>query len=286
MSILAVGTLAFDTIETPTDRRERILGGSGTFFSFAASHFVPVRLVGMVGNDWPLDYSRLLEDRGIDLSGVSKRADRKTYFWHGRYHSDFQERDTLAWESHGFEHFHPTVPAAFRSSRFVYLGAATPSVQLRLLDQCASPECVFADTVDAWIETARDDLLKLMARVDCFFINQSEAVSLSGHSDLHSAIRWIQDQGPKTVVLKLGKHGSILLHSDRLATFEAKQVQQVVDPTGAGDSFAGGMVGYLATKEHIDFEVLSQSIQVGTEVASYTIQGFSIEGLARYVQRS
>jgi sugar/nucleoside kinase (ribokinase family) len=281
MTLLAIGTVAFDSIDTPFDTRSRILGGSATYFSYAASFFVPVRLVGMVGKDWPDRYSQLLADRGIDLTGLIQHPTNDTYFWHGRYSQDLQDRETLVWNVNGFDQFKPVVPAAFRDSRIVYLGAAAPSVQLETLEQCPESQLVVADTVDAWIETARDDLDRLLARIDCLLINDSEARQYTGVQNLVKAGKALQAQGPRTVIIKKGEHGCLFFHNDLVAPCPAFPSESVIDPTGAGDSFAGGLVGHLASLPSIDESGWMDAIHTGTVVASFTVSGFSIEGLQR-----
>lgn len=281
MSLLAVGTVAFDTIETPLDSRVRILGGSATYFSFAASFFAPVRLVGMVGKDWPEGYSRLLAERGIDLSGLVRNPDNNTYFWHGKYSDDLQNRETLAWEVNGFDRFLPVVPDHFRDSKIVYLGAAAPSVQMHTLDQCPNSELVIADTVDAWIETARADLERLLPRIDCLLINEAEARQFTQEQNLVRAGKLLQSFGPDKVIIKKGEHGCLLFSGEWVAPCPAFPTHDVIDPTGAGDSFAGGLVGYLVSQTQRDNEAWLRAIQVGTVVASYTVGGFSLEGLQK-----
>lgn len=281
MSLLAVGTVAFDTIETPTDRRDRILGGSATFFSIAASLFTHVRLVGMVGKDWPIAYSELLSSRGIDLAGLFVHPSFDTYFWHGKYGQDLQDRETLVFEMNGFDQFDPVVPELFRDSEFVFLGAACPSVQLKTLEQCQNPKLVVADTVDAWIETTRSDLLCLLKRIDCLLINESEARQFSGLHNLVRAGRWLLEQGPRIVIIKKGEHGCLYLDRESVVPCPAFPCENVIDPTGAGDSFAGGMLGYLAANQTTDRSSLLRAIQIGTATASYTIEDFSVAGLLK-----
>jgi sugar/nucleoside kinase (ribokinase family) len=279
MTLLAVGTIAFDSIETPTDSRHRILGGSATYFGYAASFFTTVRLVGIVGKDWPDRYSQLLSDRGIDLSGVVRDESKNSYFWHGRYTPDFQDRETLTCEVQGFDQFIPNLPDHFRNCRFVFLGAASPSVQLRTLEQCNSPEFVFADTVDMWIERASDSLTELLHRLNCLLINDSEARQFTGHRDLIQAGKAIQKLGPNVVIIKKGEHGCLLFHEDSVSPCPAYPTDKLIDPTGAGDSFAGGIVGYLVDQPIIDRRTMIDAIHYGTVIASYTVAGFSLEGL-------
>ena len=279
MSLLAVGTIAFDSIETPTDSRIRIMGGSATYFSYAAAFFAPVSLVGIVGKDWPDSYSRLLEERGIDLAGVVRDLSQDSYFWHGRYTINFQDRETLECQLRGFDKWVPIVPEQFLRSRFVFLGAASPTVQLQTLAQCNLPEFVFADTVDMWIETAGDDLRCVLARVNCLLINDSEARQLTSEQDLVRAGRKIQAMGPTMVVIKKGEHGSLFFHEGSIFPCPAFPTDRIVDPTGAGDSFAGAMIGYLTCQPKLDRRALLNAIHYGTVVASFTVGGFSIEGL-------
>ncbi len=279
MSLMAVGTLAFDTIEIAAETRKRILGGSATYFSYAASFFGSVRLVGIVGKDWPDRYSQLLLERGIDLSGVSHDSERNTYFWHGRYTPDLQDRETLACEVQGFDKFVPVLPEDFRSSRFVFLGAASPTVQLATLDQCHHPELVFADTVDMWIEKSPNELRKLLKRVDCLLINDTEARLFTAERDLIQAARVIQTWGPRMVLIKKGEHGCLLLDRDSIFPCPAFPTDKIVDPTGAGDSFAGGMLGYLQNASQIDHQTMKKAIHYGTIIASYAVAGFSLEGM-------
>lgn len=285
MTLLAVGTVAFDTIETPTSRRDRILGGSATFFSIAASLFTNVRLVGMVGKDWPVAYSDLLASRGIDLAGLVVHPSFDTYFWHGRYTQDLQDRQTLAFEMNGFDQFNPVLPEEFRDCQDVFLGAACPAVQLKTLAQCTNPRWVVADTVDAWIETARNDLGTLLQQIDCLLINDSEVRQLSGLHNLVGAGKWLLTQGPSKVIIKKGEHGCLFLDKHSVVPFPAFPCENVVDPTGAGDSFAGGMMGYLANQEKIDRNSILQAIQMGTVMASFTIEDFSVDGLLRISKR-
>ncbi len=279
MSLLAIGTIAFDSIETPTDIRHRILGGSATYFSYAASFFAPVRLVGIVGKDWPESYSQLLAERGIDLTGLVRDPDRNTYFWHGRYSLDLQDRATLACEVQGFDQITPEVPTQFRDSRFVFLGAASPIVQRKTLSQCRKPEFVVADTVDMWIEKSQTELRLLLQQVDCLLINESEVRQFTGVQNLVLAGKKIQAMGPRMVIVKKGEHGCLFFSEQSVIPCPAYPTEKIVDPTGAGDSFAGGMIGYLVSRPAIDPATMVKAIQYGTVVASFTVGGFSLDGL-------
>lgn len=301
MNILCVGTLAIDTVETPVGKRERVLGGSASYFSYAASLFAPVRLVGRIGSDWPPEYTRILTEHGVDWRGVMHDSHAKSYFWHGRYHADYQDRDTLKIEMHGFDRYEPSVPDHFRKSDIVFLAAAIPTVQKQVLDQCLSPKLVFADTVDMWIESTREELLDLLLRLDGLFINDAEARQLTGLSSSLQAAHAIRSLGPTWVILKKGEHGCLILGPNTTLALPAVPTVALVDPTGAGDSFAGGMIGYLASRystrpstpqsngsdlSHLSLQRLiidpadmAQAMKFGTAVASFTIGGFSLDGL-------
>lgn len=281
MSLLCVGTLAMDTVETPMGRREGVLGGSASYFAYAAGFFTRVRVVGRIGNDWPDHFTDWFLDRGVDWSGVHRDTQAKTYFWSGRYLRDFQDRDTVAIEMHGFDRYRPIVPEHFQNSRVVFLAASIPAVQLRLLDQCKAPEWVFADTVDMWIDTAREDLLRLLGRIDGLFINDVEARQLTGEHQTVRAARAIQRLGPRWVILKKGEHGCLVLGPDGMLALPGFPTEALVDPTGAGDSFAGGMLGYLSGFQTWDRATVHRALQYGTAIASYTLSDFSLDGLRR-----
>lgn len=297
MSVLCVGTLAFDTVETPTDKRERVLGGSASYFSYAASFFTPVRVVGRVGYDWPDDFTRRLTERGIDFQGVAKDLSHKSYFWHGRYRNDFQDRDTVAIELNGFQEYKPTVPAAYNDSEFVFLAASAPHVQLETISQCPNRKIVFADTVDMWIETTRPELLKVLSQIDGLFINDIEARQLTGEHQTVRAAKAIRRFGPQWVVLKKGENGCLAVGPDDLIlSLPGYPTDTMLDPTGAGDSFAGGMIGFLcqsfrATNDttsytasnggQISRALLHRALLYGTSVASFTLSDFSLNALER-----
>lgn len=297
MSVLCVGTLAFDTVETPTDKRERVLGGSASYFSYAASFFTPVRVIGRVGYDWPDDFTRPLTQRGIDFQGVAKDLLHKSYFWHGRYRNDFQDRETVAIELNGFEDYKPTVPASFHDSEIVFLAASAPHVQLKTISQCPNRKIVFADTVDMWIETTRPELLKVLSQVDGLLINDIEARQLTGEHQTVRAAKAIRRFGPKWVVLKKGENGCLAVGPDDLVlSIPSYPTDTMLDPTGAGDSFAGGMIGFLcqafrandftgsSSNSHlgqINRTLLHRALLHGTAVASFTLSDFSLNALER-----
>ena len=278
MPLLVIGTLAFDTIETPYDRREEALGGSATYFALASSFFTPVRLVGVVGTDFPDDRLTALSQRGIDTAGVEV-AEGRTFRWSGRYEADWNTRHTLDTQLNVFEHFDPKVPTDYRDSRYVFLANAAPSIQMKALEQCGDRQFVMADTMNLWIDIAKDDLLALLRKVDGLVLNDEEARMLSGESNLFTAAHKVLELGPKFVVLKKGEHGAFLLGQDVHYALPAYPVQQVVDPTGAGDSFAGGFMGYLASVENHEPQTLKRAMLYGTVTASFCVEGFSVETL-------
>lgn len=281
MSVLVVGTVAFDTIETPTETRERVVGGSAVYFSVAASYFGPVRIVGVVGNDWPQEHTLMLQERGIDTRGLSVEPDGKTFFWKGKYQPNMNDRETLEVHLNVFGTFNPTLPDDFRRSRFVFLANGSPAVQAKVLDQVIGPQLVMADTMDLWIREYRDDLMRLLRRVDGLVMNDSEAKLLTDDENLVRAGHKICKMGPKFVVIKKGEHGAMFFSEHETYVLPAYPTDNVVDPTGAGDSFAGGMMGYLATCREVSAQTLKESLAHGILVASYNVEDFSLEQMKR-----
>lgn len=279
MSLLVIGTLAYDTIETIHTRRTEVLGGSAMYFSVAAGRFVPVRLVGVVGRDFRPQDLELLKRGGIDASGV-EQADGRTFRWSGRYESDWNTRHTLETQLNVFEHFDPKVPVAMRDSQWVFLANAAPKVQMKALDQVLRPRFTVVDTMNLWIDTARADLLALLRRVDAVVLNDEEARMLTGERNLIKAAGAVLGMGPRYVILKKGEHGAFLLGNDVHFSLPAYPVEDVVDPTGAGDSFAGGFMGYVAETGNVSPSTLRRAMLYGTVTASWCVQGFSVEALA------
>jgi len=278
MSLLAVGTLAFDTIETPFDRRTEILGGSVTHFAHAARFFGPVHVVGVVGTDFPDETLRGFTARGIDVRGV-EITPGKTFRWSGRYEADWNTRHTLDTQLNVFERFDPKLPESYRSARFLFLANAEPAVQLRALSQMRSPELVVADTMNLWIDSKLSDLEELMRKVDGLVLNEEEARMLTGRRNLFQAARLLLERGPRFLVLKKGEHGAFLIGREVRFALPAYPVEEVVDPTGAGDSFAGGFMGVLASSKVIDPTALRRAMLYGTVTASFCVEGFGVEGL-------
>jgi len=280
MSLLVVGSVALDGIETPTDRRVDVLGGSAVHFSYAASFFSPVRLVGVVGDDWPSEHTQLLQSRRIDTSGLQVVSGGKTFRWSGKYHPNMNDRDTLDVQLNVFGEFRPQLPESYRDSRWVFLANGSPLTQMSVLEQTPSAQLVVADTMDLWIETQNADLLKLLQRVDGLLLNDGEAIQLTGEQNLIRAGRKICEMGPKFVVVKKGEHGAVLFSENDTWALPAYPTSLIVDPTGAGDSFAGGMFGYLAECDRgLDSGQLKRAIAYGILVASFQVEDFGLDRL-------
>ena len=281
VQLVVVGSIALDTIQTPVDRREHLLGGSVSYACSAASFFTKVGMVGIVGEDFPAEYMDLYERRfGIDLCGLS-RAPGKTFTWAGRYEADMNSRRTLSLELNVFESFSPILPDAYRQAPFLFLGNISPELQLHVLSQAESPRFVVADTMDHWIQTARESLWELMTRVDMLTLNDSEARLLTGEENLRTCADKMLNGGPSFILIKKGEHGAMLV--DRNGTYEvpAYIVDHVQDPTGAGDSFAGGFMGVLAQGSASVDETLKESLLYGSVVASFGVEEFGLKGLEK-----
>lgn len=280
-SLLVVGTVAFDTVETPHGRAERALGGSATYFSYAASFFAPVRLVSVIGSDFPDSHVTMLQQRGIDTTGLV-RAAGKTFAWSGRYEGDMNEAKTLDVQLNVYGDFSPELPAAFRDSQYVFLANGSPDSQRSVLEQVSKPAFVMADTMNHWITTAPDGLKALLPRIDALVLNEGEAKMLSGERNLVAAGEHILGMGPRTVIIKKGEYGSFLLCRDgsRFA-IPAFPVGAVKDPTGAGDSFAGGVMGYLTRTGTSDAASIRRAMVFGTVMSSFVVEDFSLEPFRR-----
>jgi len=281
MSLLVTGSIGIDTVRTPFGASENCLGGSAVYFSLAASFFSPVRFVGVVGGDCPFDLKEVFADRDIDLAGLEIRPDSKTFRWAGTYHGSMNERTTDRLELNVLAEGPPKVPDAFKDSRFVFLANTAPGLQLQLLGQVGSPVFVAADTMNCWIENELGDLKRLLGKIDCLIINEDEARMLAGELNLIEAVKQILKMGPAVVAVKKGEYGSLLCDgSDNIFILPAYPSEVVKDPTGAGDSFAGGFMGYLAGENDTGFDNLKKAVAFGTAAASFTIEEFSIQGLA------
>jgi len=280
MSVLVVGSTALDSIKTPTAENPRLLGGSASHAAVAASFFAPVKLVGVVGHDFPKRYVALYKKHGIDLTGL-QIVEGKTFHWSGEYEVNMNNRRTLSTELGVFETFTPHLPDAYKNSPYVLLANIAPSLQHHVLDQIRKPRFVVADTMDLWLNIALDDLLKLIKRVDCFVLNDSEARQLTDDSNIPRALKKIHKLGPKYVIIKKGEHGSILSGPSGLFIAPAYPLQKVCDPTGAGDSFVGGLLGYLASQNGSIEKNLRRAIIHGSAVASFCCEGFGLNSTTR-----
>ena len=281
MSLLVVGSIGIDTIVTPTTRRENVLGGSAAYFAYAACYFTNVALVGVVGKDFPEAHWRLLKERGIDLSGMEV-ADGKTFRWTGKYHENMNDRDTLEVDLNVLGTFDPKVPEAHKDSEFVFLANAVPAVQIKTLTQLNKrPKFVAADTMNLWIEIARPDVDTLLSKIDAIVLNDGEARQYTGERELLRAGKRLQEKGPTTVIIKKGEHGALIVSKYGNFAIPAYPLEEVIDPTGAGDTFAGGIMGYLASQKEVTREGLRRAVAYGAVVASYTCQDFSLDCLKR-----
>ena len=278
MSILVVGSVAFDTIETPYGRAEEVLGGSAAYFAVAASYFARVKLVAVVGADFPAHERAFLASRDIDLEGLEVRKGR-TFRWSGRYHEDMNVRDTLDLQLNVFSDFSPVLPARYRNAPFVFLANINPGLQGGVLDQLTQPRLIACDTISHWIEGARPELEALLKKVEVLIINDEEARLLSGEHNLVRAARKILALGPRTLLVKRGEYGVLLFSTNSVFAVPAYPLEEVIDPTGAGDSFAGGFLGFLARSGDLSEANLRRAIVYGSVVASFVVEDFSLRRL-------
>ena len=277
MAVLVFGTVTLDTVETPSRRVEDVLGGSGVYAAIAASFFPnTVQLVGVVGADFPQTYTDILQNHRIDLQGLERVEDGKTFRWGGRYAEDFNVRDTLFTELNVIEGFQPVLPETYKETPYLFLANNSPASQLSIIEQATNPKLVVCDTMDFWINEEREALEALLARVDVLILNDSEARLLTGDSNLVRAAETILRYGPERVIVKKGEHGAISITESSYFNAPAYPIKQAADPTGAGDSFAGGMMGYLASVEDTSEETIRSAMVYGAVVASFNIEDFSI----------
>jgi len=280
VSLLVTGSIGIDTVTTPYGVSENCLGGSSVYFSMAASFFSPVRLLGVIGSDCPFDLAKVFAGRDVDLAGLEVREKSKTFRWAGSYQDDMDDRKTDYLELNVLAEAPPTVPSEYRDSEFVFLANTAPALQLQLLEQVEKPVFVAADTMDCWIQGHLDDLKKLLNKIDCLVINEDEAGLLAARSNLIGAAEKILDMGPGVVIIKKGESGSLMCEkAGQRFLLPAFPAAEVKDPTGAGDSFAGALMGYLAQNEKTDFASLKTAVAYGTVVASFAIADFSLKGL-------
>jgi len=279
MSLLVTGTIGIDTVETPGRRVDDVLGGSAAYFAFAAALLTPVRLVGVVGDDFPQAFRDTFNGCPIDTAGLETRPGSKTFRWHGKYLDDMNQRESISTDLNVIAEDPPKIPEQFRDSDYVFLANTHPAIQRGFIDQLTSPKLIVCDTMDLWINTARDELIEMLAGVHGVVLNDSEARLLTDRDNLVLAGRQILETGPQFVVIKKGEHGAMLVARDDLFILPAYPAANVKDPTGAGDSFGGGMMGHLAALDQIGPEALRSSLAYGTCVASITIEDFSLDAL-------
>jgi sugar/nucleoside kinase (ribokinase family) len=278
MSIVVVGSVAYDTVETSNRKRDVALGGAATFFSIAARFFAPVSMVGVIGEDFKPEHLRMLTERGIDTRGL-ERAEGKTFHWHGRYHEDMNKRDTISLALNVFDGFNPTLLPDQQRCDYLCLANISPELQYRVLEQVKSPKLVAADTMDFWIQNARPHLTRLLERLDVLTVNDDEARMLSGEHNLVKAGRAILKMGPKSLLVKRGEYGVLQFSKEGMFAVPAYPLEEVVDPTGAGDTFAGGLMGFLARQGRLTESILRTAVVYGTVMASYTVENFSMDRL-------
>ncbi len=280
MTVLVVGSVAFDSIETPLAKRQQLLGGSASYFGLAARLFTPVKLVSVVGEDFPAAHRSLLAQAGVDLHGLETKQG-KTFAWSGRYSADMNSRTTLSVDLNTFGGFAPRIPASYADARFVFLANGSPGTQASVLDQVKAAQFVVADTMNLWIENDRAALLALLRRIDGLILNDEEARMLTGETNLIRAGRRVLGMGPKLVIVKKGEHGAFLFSTFFQFALPAYPTETVIDPTGAGDSFAGGFMGYLAGQESLNLWHMKRAMAYGTVTASITVEGFGVDAIAR-----
>lgn len=281
--ILTVGSVAFDSIKTPFGEASRVVGGAATFFSVAASFFTDVRLVGVVGEDFRDEQMQVFGGRRIDLAGLQRVAG-ETFRWKGEYSFDLNSRETIYTHLNVFDDFRPVLPESYRPTPFVFLANIHPALQVDVLNQVEAPRFVAADTMNFWIEGTPDDLRAVLGRVDALVINDEEARQLSGEANLVKAARVIREMGPKLLVIKRGEYGVLMTSDDALFAAPAMPLEEVVDPTGAGDTFAGGFMGYLASADEVTDAVVSRAIIAGSAMASFAVEDFGLDRLLRLTQ--
>ena len=287
MSLLVVGTVAFDSIETPFGKTDKIVGGAASYISLAASYFYrDLQLVSVIGDDFPQDFLNILKKEGVKLDGLQIKKGEKSFFWSGKYHNDLNTRDTLDTQLNVLENFDPVVPESSKECDFLMLGNLAPLVQQKVITQLTKrPKLIVLDTMNFWMDIALDDLLKTISMIDVLTINDSEARQLSGEYSLVKAAQKILQMGPKVLVIKKGEHGALLFNKEEVFFAPALPLEEVFDPTGAGDSFAGGFIGYLAKTKDISFENMKRAIIFGSAMASFTVEKFGTERLIGLSQK-
>ena len=286
MSLLVVGTVAFDAIETPFGKTDKIVGGAATYISLAASYFTKkINLVSVVGGDFPTDAVKMLQKYSVNTDGLQIKKDEKTFFWAGKYHNDMNSRDTLTTELNVLADFDPVIPEAYQDCEFLMLGNLTPAVQISVLTRLKKrPKLVVLDTMNFWMDIALDELKKTLTMIDVLTINDAEARQLSNEYSLVKAAQKILAMGPKVLIIKKGEHGALLFNKDQVFFAPALPLEDVFDPTGAGDTFAGGFIGHLAATQDISFENMKRAIIFGSAMASFCVEKFGTEKLVGLTQ--
>ncbi|MGA0557068.1 PfkB family carbohydrate kinase [Larkinella sp. VNQ87] len=281
MSLLTVGSVAFDALETPFGKTDKIIGGSATYITLSASYFTkPNNLVAVVGDDFPQSMIDIFHEHGVDTQGLEIRNGEKTFFWSGKYHNDMNTRDTVEVQLNVMEHFDPVIPEAHRHSEFLMLGNTSPAIQKKVIERMAvRPKLIMLDTMNLWIDIALDDLREVLTMVDVITVNDEEARQLSGQYSLVKAAAAIQAMGPETVIIKKGEHGALLFHGPSIFFAPALPLEDVFDPTGAGDTFAGGFIGYLASTGDVSFNNMKRGLIYGSAMASFCVEKFGAERL-------
>lgn len=276
MRLVTVGSVAFDAIETPFGKTDKIVGGAGTFISLASSFFVKDQgIISVVGEDFPSETLKEMKQRGIDLEGLQIKSGEKTFFWSGKYHNDMNSRDTLITELNVLENFDPIVPASYQGSDYLMLGNLSPQVQRTVIERLTErPKLIAMDTMNFWMDIAWDELMKTLSLVDVLIINDEEARQLTKEYALVRAAKKIKEMGPKYVIIKKGEHGALLFHDERVFFAPALPLEEVFDPTGAGDTFAGGFMGYIAQNDDISFENMKRAVIAGSALASFSVEKF------------
>jgi sugar/nucleoside kinase (ribokinase family) len=281
MRLVTVGSVAFDAIETPFGKTDKIVGGAGTFISLASSFFVKDQgIISVVGEDFPSETLKEMKQRGIDLEGLQIKSGEKTFFWSGKYHNDMNSRDTLITELNVLENFDPIVPTSYQGSDYLMLGNLSPQVQRTVIERLTErPKLIAMDTMNFWMDIAWDELMKTLALVDVLIINDEEARQLTKEYALVRAAKKIKEMGPKYVIIKKGEHGALLFHDERVFFAPALPLEEVFDPTGAGDTFAGGFMGYISQTDDISFENMKRAVIAGSALASFSVEKFGTERL-------
>ena len=285
--LLIVGTVAFDAIETPFGKTDKILGGAATYIGLSAAHFnVQSAIVSVVGGDFPNTYLDILTDKNIDISGIEKIESGKTFFWSGRYHNDLNTRDTLDTQLNVLADFNPVVPDNFKDASVVMLGNLHPNIQISVLDQMTKkPDLVVLDTMNFWMDCALDELKQVIQRIDVITINDEEARQLSGEYSLVKAAEVIHQMGPQYIVIKKGEHGALLFHDNNVFFAPALPLKEVFDPTGAGDTFAGGFAGYMAQQGKVSFEQMKNAVIYGSNMASFCVEQFGTQRMEQLTKK-